>query len=80
MTNEHGYRLNQLRRAIVLIFVAALLSVTSAAHQNATQKSHRSRPTSRISRVHELVDVDQLKKRFQDDAGQVRLVALVSPT
>ena len=80
MRNEHGYRLNQLRRAIVLIFVAALLSVTATAHQNGAQNSRRSRPPSRASRVHELLDVDQLKKRFQNDTGQVRLVALVSPT
>jgi hypothetical protein len=80
MRYQSEYHLNRLRRALALIFVAALLSVTSAAHQNAAQKSHRSRPASRTSRVHELVDVDQLKRLFQNDAGKVRLVALVSPT
>jgi Tfp pilus assembly protein PilE len=80
MRDQYEYHPNRLRRALALIFVAALLSVTSAAHQNSVQKSHRSRAASRTSRVHELVDVDQLKKFFQDDAGKVRLVALVSPT
>lgn len=80
MRDQYRYHLNRLRRALVLIFVAALLSVTSTAHQNAAQKSHRSRPASRASLVHELVDVGQLKKLFQNDAGKIRLVALVSPT
>ena len=80
MRDQDGYRPNRLRRALALIFVAAILSVTSTAHQNAARKSHRSHPASRASRIHELVDVDQLKKRFHDDAGKVRLVALVSPT
>jgi len=80
MRDQYEYHLNQLRRALVLIFVTALLSVTATAHQNGAQNSRRSRPASRASRVHELVDVDQLKKLFQDDAGKVRLVALVSPT
>lgn len=80
MRNQDKYHLNQWRRALVLIFLAALLPMTSTAHQTAAQKSHRARPVSRASRVHELVDVDQLKKLFQNDAGKVRLVALVSPT
>lgn len=80
MRDQYEYHLNRLRRALVLIFVAALLSVTSTAHQNYAQKSHRSRRASHTLRVHELVDVDQLRKRFQSDAGKVRLVALVSPT
>jgi len=80
MRDQYEYHLNQWRRGLVLIFVTVLLSVTSPAHQNGAQKPHRSRPDSRASRVHELVDVDQLKKLFQRDAGKVRLVALVSPT
>lgn len=80
MREQIENHLNRLRRALVLISVAALLSATSAARSNSAQKSHRSRPASRASRVNELVDVGQLKKLFQDDAGKVRLVALVSPT
>ena len=62
-----------------LIFLGAILFGVSAAEINASQKPNRVSTASRKARI-QLRNVAQFKEAFQNDAGKIRLVALVSPT
>ena len=64
---------------ITLILLAAILLDISTAEANASQKPNRVSTASRKARI-QLRNVDQFKEAFQNDAGKIRLIALVSPT
>jgi len=63
-----------------LIVLAAILLGVSLQSSNAAQKRGRLAATSRKSRLPELGSVEKFKESFQNNAGKIRLVALVSPT
>jgi hypothetical protein len=69
-----------MKRQWALILLAAILFAFSAETGNAAQKRSRSTTASRKARAPELGSVAQFKDAFQDGAGKLRLVALVSPT
>jgi hypothetical protein len=69
-----------MKRQWALIVLAAILFGVTPPSSNAAQKRGRSAATSRRSRTSELGSVEQFKVSFQNNAGKVRLVALVSPT
>jgi hypothetical protein len=60
--------------------LAAILLGISAVEANASQKPNRLASASRKSRISAPGSVDQFRKAFENDAGKVRLVALISPT
>jgi hypothetical protein len=67
------------KRWALIVFAAVLFGVCLAPGK-AAQKPGRSAPASRKARAVELRSVEQFKDAFQNDAGTVRLVALISPT
>jgi hypothetical protein len=69
-----------MRKQWVPIVLAAILIVGTLPSSIAAQKRGRSGAASRKTRAPELGRIDQFKEAFQNDAGKVRLVALVSPT
>jgi hypothetical protein len=69
-----------MKRQWALIVLAAILFGVAPPSSNAAQKHGRSAAISRRSRTPELGSVEQFKVSFQNNAGKVRLVALVSPT
>jgi hypothetical protein len=69
-----------MKKQWALIVLAVILFGISADTCNAAQKRGRSAAASRKARMPYLGSVEQFKDSFQNDAGKVRLVALVSPT
>jgi hypothetical protein len=69
-----------MRKQWTLIVLVAILLGVSAQPGEAAQKHGRSTSAERESRTHELGSVEQFKDAFQNDAGKIRLVALISPT
>jgi hypothetical protein len=65
-------------RAALTLLAAVLLGV-SVSEAKASQKPNRVSTASRKARI-QLRNIDQFKEAFQNDAGKIRLVALVSPT
>lgn len=68
-----------MRRLLVLILGAIVFGL-SLPSSNIAQKRSRSRAVIHKARGVHLSSVEQFKEAFQNDAGKVRLVALVSPT
>jgi hypothetical protein len=64
----------------ILILSAAIMLGVSSGEINASQKPSRTATASRKARIPKLGSVDRFKEAFQNDAGKVRLVALISPT
>lgn len=69
-----------MKRQWALMLSAAILFAFSAETSKAAQKRGRPTTASRKARAPELGSVAQFKDAFQNDAGKLRLVALVSPT
>lgn len=69
-----------MKKRSVLILLAVTLFALSADTSNAAQKRSRSAAVSSKTRIPELDGVDRFREAFQNDAGKVRLVALISPT
>jgi hypothetical protein len=65
---------------MALIVLAAILAGLSTVPSDAAQKTASSVKAAHKPRAVELIGLDQLNERFQNDAGKVRLVVLVSPT
>ena len=63
-----------------LIISAAMVFSVSLPSGYAGQNRGRSAAASRTVQEPQLGNVEQLKEAFQNDAGMVRLVALLSPT
>jgi hypothetical protein len=63
-----------------LLVLAAMLFVVSLPSSNAAQKRGRSAVATRKARAPKPGSVEQFKDAFQNDADNVRLVALISPT
>lgn len=61
------------------ILLVAILFTLSADTSNG-QRPGRSTAVKRRARAIQLANVEQFKEAFQNDAGKIRLVALVSPT
>jgi hypothetical protein len=79
MKKERADSLKQWRATITsIVLVVGLFG--SAATSVAAQKPGGRAAAARKSRIAELGSIHQLKEAFQNDAGKVRLVALVSPT
>jgi hypothetical protein len=77
MTKQRAETLKPRPAKIPLIALLAVLCFSGTSY--AAQKV-RSNTAARTSRAVELVNIEQLKQIFERDAGNVRLVALVSPT
>ena len=80
MRTQRAYILKRWPAITALIVSAAILVGLSAITCDAAQKVGSSAAAVRKSRAVELLSLDQLKERFQNDAGKVRLIVLVSPT
>ena len=79
MKKQRADSLKHWRAAITsIVLVVGLFG--SAATNVAAQKPGRRTAAARKSRIAELASIRQLKEAFENDAGKVRLVALVSPT
>jgi hypothetical protein len=78
MRRQRTHNKNWAARATLILSAAIMLGVSSG-EINASQKPNRP-PTNQKVRARKLGSVDQLKEAFQNDAGKVRLVALISPT
>jgi hypothetical protein len=69
-----------MKKQSAVILLAVMLFALSAGTNNAAQKHGRSAAVSRQPLVTELGGVDRFREAFQNDAGSVRLIALISPT
>ena len=69
-----------MRKQWALIVLTAILFGVSLPPSKAAQRRGRSAPASRKALAPHLGSVEQFKDAFQNDAGKVRLVALISPT
>ena len=69
-----------MRKQWGLLVLAAMLLVVSLPSSNAAQKRGRSTVAIRKAQAPKPGSVEQFKDAFQNDADNVRLVALVSPT
>ena len=69
----------KMKKQCALILLVAILFALSADTSNA-QKPGRSTAVKGRARAIQLAKVEQFKEAFQNDAGKIRLVALVSPT
>ena len=68
----------RIRTSIALFgFLAALVLVFSAC---ASSGRHDTEATSRMDEVAVLGGVSDLRERFNEDSGKIRLVLLISPT
>ena len=68
---------SQFRPARLLSILLALALASSACTSGPTPGTH---PTSRNGRVAELRSISELRERFNEDSGKVRLILLISPT
>ena len=69
-----------MRKQWGLLVLAATLFVVSLPSTSAAQERGRSTVAIRKARAPKIGSVEQFKDAFQNDADNVRLVALVSPT
>ena len=69
-----------MRKQWGLLVLAATLLVVSLPSSNAAQERGRSPVAVRKARAPKPGSVEQFKDAFQNDANNVRLVALISPT
>lgn len=69
-----------MKKKWALIVLGAIVIGNTLPSSIAAQKPGRSTASSRKTRTSKLAVIDQFKTTFQNDAGKVRLVALVSPT
>lgn len=69
-----------MKRLWALMVLGAITCGVSLPSSIAAQNRGRATAVSRKARAPQLGSVEQFKEAFQNDAGKLRLVALISPT
>jgi hypothetical protein len=77
----HPHQLIRARRPFALAgLLAIILAFAVASSACASSEGPGTESAAQTSKVAELRTVSELRERFNDDSGKVRLILLISPT